>query len=102
VQLAVQAHRVVRRRGSHIFLVSQLTDGGDDVTLTRRPPFTPQEDSWYLFPLEATSTPGPECDWIRYIEKFNDLIGNRTRDYPACSIVAPKKLNINLKYMEPY
>jgi hypothetical protein len=25
--------------------------------------------------------------WIRSIEKFNDLIGNPTRDLPACSIV---------------
>jgi hypothetical protein len=25
--------------------------------------------------------------WIRSIEKSNDLIGNRPRDLPACSIV---------------
>jgi hypothetical protein len=25
--------------------------------------------------------------WIRSIEKSNDLIGNRTRDLPACSVV---------------
>jgi hypothetical protein len=29
------------------------------VSPTRRPPFTPQEDSWYSFLLEAESTPGP-------------------------------------------
>jgi hypothetical protein len=36
----------------------RLTDGGD-VSLTRRPSFTPQEDSWYSFLSETESTPGP-------------------------------------------
>jgi hypothetical protein len=34
-------------------LDNRLTDGGKVVGLTRRPPFTPQEDSWYSFLLEA-------------------------------------------------
>jgi hypothetical protein len=38
------------------FLYNQLTDGGG-VSLTRRPPFTPQEDSCFLFLLEANSNP---------------------------------------------
>jgi hypothetical protein len=38
---------------------SRLTDGGEDVSLTRRPHFYPQEDSGYLFLLEAESIPGP-------------------------------------------
>jgi hypothetical protein len=38
---AVEAHRVVRRRGCHIFLDDRLTDGGEVVSLTRRPSFTP-------------------------------------------------------------
>jgi hypothetical protein len=37
----------------------RLTDGGKVVSLTCRPPFTPQEDSWYSFLLEAESTRGP-------------------------------------------
>jgi hypothetical protein len=37
-------------------LDSRLTDGGKVVSLTRRPPFTPQEDSWYSFLLKAKST----------------------------------------------
>jgi hypothetical protein len=37
----------------------RLTDAGEVVSLTRLPPFTPQEDSWYSFLLEAESTPGP-------------------------------------------
>jgi hypothetical protein len=40
-------------------LDNRLIDGGEVVSLTRRPPFTPQEDSWYSFLLEAESTPGP-------------------------------------------
>jgi hypothetical protein len=36
----------------------------------------------FLVLLEAGSTPR-----IRSIERCNDLIGNRTRDRPACSIV---------------
>jgi hypothetical protein len=40
------------------FLDNRLTDGGEIVSLTRRPLFTPHEDSWYSFLLEAESTPG--------------------------------------------
>jgi hypothetical protein len=74
-------------RLSH-FLDSQLTDGGEVVSLTRRPPFTPQEDFWYSFLLEAESTPSHSAaGTITSIEKFSDLIGNRTGDLPACSTV---------------
>jgi hypothetical protein len=41
------------------FLDNRFTDGGEAVILRRRPPFTPQEDSWYSFLLDAESTPGP-------------------------------------------
>jgi hypothetical protein len=37
----------------------RLTDGGKVVSPRRRPLFTPQEDSWYSFLIEAESTPGP-------------------------------------------
>jgi hypothetical protein len=40
------------------FLDDRLADG-DEVTLTSRPPFTPQEDSGYSFMSVAESTPGP-------------------------------------------
>jgi hypothetical protein len=52
----VEAHRVVRRQGFHID--DRHTDGGE-VNLTRRPLFTPHEDSWYSFLLDAESTAGP-------------------------------------------
>jgi hypothetical protein len=47
--------------GSRIphFLHNRLTDDGEVVSLTHRPPFNPQEDSWYSFLLEADLTPGP-------------------------------------------
>jgi hypothetical protein len=41
------------------FLDNRLTDGGEFVSLTRRPPFTPQEDSWFSFLLEAESPREP-------------------------------------------
>jgi hypothetical protein len=40
------------------FVDNRLSDDGEVISLTRRPPFTPQEDSWYSFELEAESTPG--------------------------------------------
>jgi hypothetical protein len=49
------------------FLDNRLTDGGEVVSPTRRPPFTSQEDSWYSFLLEAESTPGPQCGWKDYV-----------------------------------
>jgi hypothetical protein len=42
-----------------VSLDSQLTDGGEVVSITCRPPFSLQEDSWYSFLLEAELTPGP-------------------------------------------
>jgi hypothetical protein len=45
------------------FLDNRLTDGGEVVSLMRRPAFIPQEDSWYSFQLEAESTPVPQCGW---------------------------------------
>jgi hypothetical protein len=41
------------------FLENRHTDGGNFISLTLRPPFTHQEDSWYSFMLEAESTPEP-------------------------------------------
>jgi hypothetical protein len=47
------------RLGPPHFHDSQLTNGGKVVSLTRRPSFTPQENSWYSFLLAAESTPEP-------------------------------------------
>jgi hypothetical protein len=40
-----------------LFVDNRLTDDGEIVSLTRRPPFNPQEDLRYSFLLEAESTP---------------------------------------------
>jgi hypothetical protein len=40
------------------YLHNRVADDGKVVSLTRRPPFTPQEDLWYLFLLEAELTQG--------------------------------------------
>jgi hypothetical protein len=40
------------------FLHNRLTDDDEVIILTRRPLFTPQENSWYSFLLEAESTLG--------------------------------------------
>jgi hypothetical protein len=37
-------------------LDNRLTDGRKVVSLKFRPPFTPQDDPWYSFLLEAEST----------------------------------------------
>jgi hypothetical protein len=55
-------HQVLKVMGedSAVFsLDNRLTDGGKVVSLTRRPPFTTQEDSRYSFLLEAESTSWP-------------------------------------------
>jgi hypothetical protein len=49
-----------RKRLHTTVLDNRLTDGSEDVCLTRRSPaLSPQEDSGYSFLLEAVSTPGP-------------------------------------------
>jgi hypothetical protein len=48
----------------------------------------PKKVSWYSFLLEAKPIPGPSCGRMYYVnEKLNDIIGNRTRDLPACGTV---------------
>jgi len=39
--------------------VAMAQDGGNVVSLTHLPLFTPRIYSWYSFLLEAESTPGP-------------------------------------------
>jgi hypothetical protein len=69
-------------------LDSRLTDGGKVFSLTRRPPFTPQEDSSYSFLLRGwvDSRAIVRLKGLGKLKKIH-LIGTRTRDLPVCSIV---------------
>jgi hypothetical protein len=58
------------------------------VSLTHRPPFTPEVDSWYSFLLEAESTPEPQCSWKDYFNLEYRPRRARIRDLPACSVVS--------------
>jgi hypothetical protein len=70
------------------FLENRLTGGGEVVSFTRRPPFTPRKASGTHFCYRLSWPQGHSAAGrIRSIEKSNDLIGIRTRDLPACSTV---------------
>jgi hypothetical protein len=65
------------------FLDNRITNGSDFVSLKRQPLFTPRKIlgthfRWRFSRLQDHSAAGR----IRSIEKFNDLIGNRTRALP--------------------
>jgi hypothetical protein len=89
LQHSVEASRVVRRRGSHIFLQNWLTDGDEVVSLTYRTSFTPTGNFLVLISVRGwvDSKSHNAAGRIRSSEKSSDLIGNRTRDLPVCSIV---------------
>jgi hypothetical protein len=55
---------------------------------THLPPLPTRNYSWYSFLSEADSTRGPSAvGRIISMKKSNEIIGNRTRDLPACSAV---------------
>src|SRR5215510_16013838 len=50
--------------------------------------FTPRKYSWYSFLLETESTPGHSATGrIMSMNNSNDTIGNRSRDFPVCSVL---------------
>jgi hypothetical protein len=70
------------------FLDNRLTDDGEVVSLTRRPPFTARKIPGTHFCSRLSRPQGHSAAGrIRSIEKSHDLIGNRTRDLLACCIV---------------
>jgi hypothetical protein len=70
------------------FLKNRLTDGGEVVSLMYRPPFTPMKIPGTYFCSKLSLLQGLRAAGrIRSIEKYNYLIGNRTCDLLACSIV---------------
>jgi hypothetical protein len=69
-------------------LDNRFTDGGKVVSLTCRPPFTPQEDSWYSFLLGVHPKAIVRLEGLHKLKKKIHLIGTRTRNLPACSTVS--------------
>jgi hypothetical protein len=58
------------------------------VSLMRRPPFNPNEDSWHSFSQSLSRRQGHSAAGrVKLIEKSNDLIRNRTLNLPAWGIV---------------
>ena len=80
-------------------------EGGKVVNPTHRPPLPPRKYSWYSFLLEAKSTPEPQCGQKDYVN-YNDTIGDRNRDLPACSAVpqptAPPRTPIQCQYKHKF
>jgi hypothetical protein len=74
-------------RLSH-FLDSRLTDGGKVVSLTRRPPFTPEGRFLVLISLRGSVDPRTVMllEGLGKLKKIH-LIGTQSRDLPAYSIV---------------
>jgi hypothetical protein len=76
----MEARRLVRRRGFHIFLDSRFTDGGE-VSLTPPSPFTTRKigGTHFCYRLSRSQVYSAAVR-IRSVEKSSDLIGNRNRD----------------------
>jgi hypothetical protein len=71
-----------------LFLDNRLIDGGEVVKLMRRPPFTHRKIPGTHFCYRLSRPQGQNATGrIRSIKKSNDLIGNRTREFPARSTV---------------
>jgi hypothetical protein len=69
-------------------LDNRLTDGGEVVSHKRRPPFTPKKiPDTHFFQRLSRPQVYSAAGRIRSIKNPNDLIGNRSLDLPACSIV---------------
>jgi hypothetical protein len=83
----MKVHRVVRRRGFHIFYTI-----GSQMTVRLSASRSGQEATWYSLLLEAESTP-VQLEELGKLKKSNDRIGNRTRDLPACRMV-PQQITL--------
>jgi hypothetical protein len=84
----MEAHRVVRGRGSHIF---QTIGSKMAVRLSALCAGRPLHPGRFLVLISVKGWVDPQAysaaERIRSIEKSNDLIANQTRDHPASSIV---------------
>jgi hypothetical protein len=77
-------------------------DGGEVVSITRRSPFTLRKIPGTHFCYRLSRRHGQSAAGsMKSIEKFNDLVGNRTRDLPACSMV-PQPTTLPSALKSPY
>jgi hypothetical protein len=73
------------------FLHIRFTDGSEVISFKCRPPFTLTKIPGTHFCQRLTRPQGHSAaGMIRSIEKCNYLIGNWTRDLPACSVMLPR------------
>jgi hypothetical protein len=84
-------------------LDNRLTDGGKVVSPTHRPRSTPQILLFILLVLitvkELSKLQGlVRLEGLAKLQKFIHLIGSRTRDFPACSIV-PQPLHHSVAHV---
>jgi hypothetical protein len=82
----VEAHRFLRRRGFHIFLIidSQMAMRFLALRVGRR--LSPRKIPGTHFSQRLSRPRGHNAAGrIVSIEKSNDLTGNRTRNFPACT-----------------
>jgi hypothetical protein len=68
------------------FVNSRLTDGGE-FNFTLLPALAAALISRFSFLLDAQSTQWPQCGWKDKIKNSNDLIGDQTSNFQACSRV---------------
>jgi hypothetical protein len=97
----VEAFRVVRGWGSHIFRYSahRWRRGRQPYAPAA---FYPQEDSWCLFLLEAESTPGSYCGWVRSIEKSGDFSAYSIVPQPTTLPRAPPYTLVIINYISTF
>jgi hypothetical protein len=70
------------------FLNNRLTDGGEVVSLMRRRPLPPGRFLALIYVRSRVNSRATErLEGLGKLKKSNDLIGDRTHDLPACSIV---------------
>jgi hypothetical protein len=71
------------------FLGTQFTDGGEVFSFTRRPYFYPKKHFMEINSIKGLVHPKVIVGMkgLGQLIKFNYLVGNRTRELPACSSV---------------